>query len=136
MSQERVFYKGLRDSLDSYVSVEEITGIENMVRQEHKLNYHVVEESDSMCMFESDSEPKIHINLIVKTTLNLQNVVNFYLHQQEWCSAIASEYITEQEENTFEIFRVFKKDSIFEMERGTLTHATVFCTKNTAEIIE
>ena len=35
-----------------------------------------------------------------------------------------------------EIFKVFKKDSLFELERGTLTVAKVNCGKNLAEVTE
>ena len=45
-------------------------------------------------MFISNIQPRIHINLVVKSTLDLRSVANFYVHQQEWCTSIVSEDIT------------------------------------------
>ena len=93
------------------------------------MNYTKIQQTDNMSIYEAKEETKIHVDLMLKTKSSILKVVNFYLQQEQWCPAIASEYITEEEQNVFEIFRVFKKDSLFEMERGTLTKAKVLCNK-------
>lgn len=92
---------------------EKLHAFEEMERKMTMQDYNIAEEAESIYILESKNEPKIHINLILKTSTDLWKIVNFYLQQQEWNSTIASEHIIELDENIFEIFRVFKKDSIF-----------------------
>ncbi len=98
--------------------------------------YRIIEESPQMLLCVKDSEARLQATLLVKTSCQLDKVVSYYLQQKEWNTAIASESINELEVNSWQVFRVFKSDSIFEKARGTLTHLRVSCSKNRASITE
>lgn len=98
--------------------------------------YRIIEESPQMLLCVKDSEARLQATLLVKTSCQLDKVVSYYLQQKEWNTAIASESINELEVNSWQVFRVFKSESIFEKARGTLTHLKVSCSKNRASITE
>ena len=72
--------------------------IEDKMRQERVGTFIVIEETENMLLLEEKKESKIHVELTLKTNIySLEKIVNFYLQQEEWCSFIASEYLTKEE---------------------------------------
>lgn len=98
--------------------------------------YRIVEEQTNLLVSAKEGEAKLYISLLLKTNSPLEKIVGYFIQQKEWNSIVLDQEIKEISENNLQIFRQFKNDSKFWIERSTLTKIRVSCTKNSANLLE